>query len=461
MKILITGATGLVGKKLCLALARSGHQLLILTRHPESSHLKIPAPHHSFNWDVEPGHNDTEAFKSLDAVIHLAGENVASGRWNQKRVNSIIQSRVGGMQKLWNIIEKFKVQPSVIISASATGFYGDRKDELLTETAKPGQGFLSETCQKWENALFHPTQKQFKNIRKVTLRIGMILDEQEGALEKILPIFENNLGGKLGNGKQWMPWIHIDDLVKLFEFSLFNKQVEGPLNASAPEMVNNLEFTKTLSKSIHKLAILPAPAFAIKSIMGRMSEIILASQKISSQKALDLRFIYQYPHLEDALSDLTKARLKGFQLFKTSQWINQPIETTFEFFSKTENLELITPQHLNFKVSHQSSSSIEEGTHIQYRLKLHGIPFKWTSLIKSWEPNHSFIDIQIKGPYHTWHHTHRFESLDGGTLIHDEVQYRCPFSFLGRIMNLLWIRKEIESIFSYRKNVVAHAIGRS
>lgn len=449
MKILITGATGFVGKELGRTLFHGGHEIIVLSRSPEDALNRLPFPCQAFAWDPVKDQIPSEAFEGVEVVIHLAGESIASGRWTKTRKKHIEESRVLATQ---NLVKKIRTLKNFtlkkFVSASAIGYYGDRADEWLTENSRPGTGFLSEVCTSWENAA---TQDMPSDIDSAQIRIGIVLGREGGMLGKILPLFSAGLGGPLATGSQWMSWIHLQDLIRIFKFVAETPKVIGPLNAVAPEAVTNKQFTKSLGQALKRPALLPAPAFALKTALGEMSTLLLGSQRVRPEALEKLKFEFRYPGLEEALKQIVH---RDGEAFLTEQWIPAKVEEVFSFFSQAENLEALTPPWLNFHVHQMSTSVMNQGTKIDYRLKIHGVPVKWQSLISDWIPNQLFVDQQIKGPYAEWHHTHSFKAFRGGTLMKDDIRYRLPFGFLGKMLGSVFVRRDIEKIFMYRRQKV-------
>ena len=298
MKILMTGATGLIGSALLPVLQADGHELVVLTRNP--SRAQLPVGTQAFAWQPEREPPPSAAFANVEAVIHLAGENVA-GRWTAERKRAIRDSRVLGTRHLVAGMQAATQPPRVLISGSAVGWYGDRGDELLTERSALGSGFLAEVCREWEH---ESEQAQASGARVVTLRIGVVLSRAGGALEKMLPAFQFGVAGKLGEGRQWFPWIHIADIVGLFRHVLLLETVRGPLNGVAPNPVTNAEFTKALAAALHRPALFPVPKFALELLFGEMAATVLASQRVMPEAALAAGYQFQFPWLADALRDL-------------------------------------------------------------------------------------------------------------------------------------------------------------
>jgi len=296
MKILISGSSGLVGTHLIPTLEEKGHEVYKLVRQTPKSSDEIL-------WDAKKGFSETEQAKleNFDAVVHLAGDNVASENWSKEKKRKIKDSRVVGTRVLVDALKKTQNPPKIFVSASAIGFYGDRKDEVLTEDSEQGEGFLTEVCTAWEDEI----EKAEGFARVVFLRIGVVLAKDGGALEKMLTPFKFGVGGTIGSGKQWMSWIALDDLIKLIHFALENENLRGAVNAVAPNPVTNEEFTKTLGKVLRRPTVLPVPEFAVKLLFGEMGEtLLLQGARVVPKKLEDAGFEFEFANLEEALKDV-------------------------------------------------------------------------------------------------------------------------------------------------------------
>lgn len=298
--VLVTGATGFIGSRVCDALHQKDYSVNVVSRDPERARTKLNSVNEIYTWNPETEQLPSEAASDVNVVIHLAGEAIA-GRWNAEKKQRIRDSRVLSTQNLVGSITSLETKPDVLVCASAIGLYGDSGDEVFTETTPVGTDFLAEVCQEWETE----SQKACESgIRVVSVRIGLVLGIGGGLLEQVLPPFKMGVGGKLGSGNQWMSWIHIDDVIGIILFAIENDEIEGALNATAPTPVRNLEFTKTLGSVLRKPTIFPVPTFGLKIMMGEFANFVLLSQNVIPEKTEASGYKFKYPSLESALKNL-------------------------------------------------------------------------------------------------------------------------------------------------------------
>jgi hypothetical protein len=298
MKILVSGSHGLVGRALSKSLTNDGHEVVRLVRHNRSlGSLEI-------EWDPNKGRIDAEHLEGHDVVVHLAGESIAGGRWTSEKKRAIRDSRVKGTLLLSESLARLSRPPSVFLSASAIGYYGDRGDELLTETSAPGNDFLAQVCIEWENATRPAVEK---GIRTVHTRFGIILDAEGGALAKMLTPFRMGIGGRVGNGKQWMSWIALDDVVKGLRFVMEDASTRGPVNFVSPNPVTNAEFTKTLGRVLSRPTLFPVPVFGARLAFGEMADALLLSSQRVEAGVLKLEgYQFKWTILEPALRHILR-----------------------------------------------------------------------------------------------------------------------------------------------------------
>ena len=288
-RIAITGASGLIGSALVGHLKSEGHTVQRLVR-------RAPVSSDEVQWDPKTGYVDLDALRGVDAIIHLAGAGVGDKRWNKKYKAEILNSRLLGTTTIAAAVSE--LAPQVFISASAIGWYGESGNRAVVESDKCGDDFLAAVCREWEGAADQAT-----NTRTVKIRTGLVLDPTGGALGKMLPLFRFGLGGKMGNGKQWWSWITLHDLIRAITFILENN-ISGPVNLTAPNPVTNQEFTSALARAMHRPALFPAPAIALKIALGGFSSEILGSKKVMPQALTEAGFEWDYPHITSALTAL-------------------------------------------------------------------------------------------------------------------------------------------------------------
>ncbi|MFN8847060.1 MAG: TIGR01777 family oxidoreductase [Bdellovibrionales bacterium] len=451
MKVLITGATGLIGQQLGIELVRQGYDLVVVSRNKSRAQLNLPFPAEVVEGDLMQG--PLELPQDITAVIHLLGEGVADRRWSEEQKLQILDSRTKSSK---NLLQSFKKMPALWVQASAIGFYGDRADESLDESSEKGSGFLSDVCLQWESAAEEALKKGA--LREVRARLGIVLSSQGGALAKMLTPFQAGVGGALGNGKQWMSWIHIRDAVRLFVECLKNENYKGVVNFVSPEPLTNYDFSKSLTQRLNRFMGPPVPELALKALFGEMAVVLLASQKVVPQQALKNGFQFEFDELQKAFTSVLPGGPKGEQYLETYQYIPFKREKVFSFFSKAENLEKITPDFLHFRITRSSTPQIQKGTEIDYRLKIHGFPAGWKTLIEEFESPRFFVDTALKSPYQKWHHTHIFEDLGPGTLVIDRVLYKLPVGYLGWLVGGALVKKDVNDIFNFRRSAVLKAL---
>jgi uncharacterized protein len=457
MRVLMTGATGLIGRELGKSLAARGDTVICLVRDAQSAGRRLPFPATCFEWDHRRA-VPAEALLGVDAIVHLAGEPVAEKRWSSEQKALVRDTRVLGTRQLVRAVLNHVSQIKAFVHGSAIGFYGDRGDTTLHANSAKGAGFLADVVEAWEAEL-GPLRDGRPDVRVAIVRTGIVLARQGGALAKMLPLFRACAAGRLGNGRQWMSWIHIDDIVRLFMHAV-DSQAKGILEGVAPTAVTNREFTRSLCRSLRVLENAPAPPLAIRALYGEMGGIVLDSAKIEPRRTLASGFRYRFESVESAFVDLLTP-LQGSTREKVSeQWLPHAPEDIWPYFCDERNLEQLTPPFLNFKVLQKSTHEIGNGTLIDYRLKLNGIPMGWQSRIENWEPGRRFVDTQVKGPYSHWQHAHEFIPLANGTLMRDVVRYRLPFGWLGSTVAGWKVESQVDQIFSYRAARIAERFGR-
>ncbi|HEY1689239.1 MAG TPA: TIGR01777 family oxidoreductase [Solirubrobacteraceae bacterium] len=295
MRIAVTGGSGLVGRALVAELGGRGHELKVLSRNPQRTEEKLGVP--AASWDPLSEPAPSQALEGFDAVVHLAGENIAQ-RWSARAKQAIRDSRVLGTRNLIAGLQGLHARPATLVCSSAVGIYGARREEPLDEDAPVGYGFLAELCAAWEAEANRAASLE---MRVVTMRTGVVLDAGEGALAKMLPPFRLGVGGPVAGGHQYISWIHLDDLARMFAEAVEQQSWSGPVNATAPEPVTNAQFSHALGAALHRPAFMPVPSFALELLYGEMAEIVTTGQRVLPAKALVLGYEFQHPHLREAL----------------------------------------------------------------------------------------------------------------------------------------------------------------
>ncbi|MGI8314977.1 TIGR01777 family oxidoreductase [Halobacillus mangrovi] len=301
MNIVVTGGTGFVGGQLTKQLTSEGHHVYILTRSPEKHEDTDSVTY--VGW-LKDDYHPEEHLPAIQAIVNLAGESLNSGRWTEERKRSILNSRIQATEGVIELIDRLPEKPQVLVNASAVGFYGNSKTKTFTEeTTEAAHNFLGNVVYEWEERASKAAEK---GVRTVYVRFGIILGE-EGALPKMILPYKFMIGGNLGSGEQWMSWVHIDDVVGLIDFAIHHKEVEGPMNGTAPNPKRNKDFGEILGDVLNRPHWIPAPAFALKTALGEMSTLLLDGQSVIPKKAIAYGYHFKYPELKPALeSILTK-----------------------------------------------------------------------------------------------------------------------------------------------------------
>lgn len=294
MRIAVTGATGFIGRELSVALMREGHAVVALTRDPRRAQAVLPGAR------VAPWGEPSAALPAVDGVVNLAGDSIA-GRWSEAKKRRLRESRIAGTRRLVDAIASAAARPGVLVSVSATGYYGDRGEETLTEASGPGRDFLAQLCQEWEA---EAQRAEALGLRVARLRLGVVLDRDGGALAQMLVPFRLGAGGPLGSGRQWFPWAHRADAVGLLCFALERAAATGAINAVAPQLIRQAEFAQALGRALHRPAFLPTPALALHLLFGEFAQTLLGGQRVLAERAEALGYAFRFPQLAPALRDI-------------------------------------------------------------------------------------------------------------------------------------------------------------
>lgn len=303
-KILITGATGSIGRRIVQDLFAKSNKVITFSRNPKSAEEKIPKEAAVVKWNYSEPDEWKEHLNGSDAVIHLAGANLSGRRWNDEFKKIAYESRIVSTRNLVEVIKSVEQKPKVFICANAVGIYGNRYDEVLDENSETGNDFLAKLCNDWETEL-----KRVENygVRWVSLRTGLVLSKGEGLLQQLYLPFKFFVGGPLAGGKQWFPWIHIDDIAGIYCHSLDNESVQGPVNAVSPNIVRMKEFANKFGKALNRPSIFPIPKLAMKLVAGEVADYAVMSQRVSVEKILNAGYKFKFENLEEALKNILKS----------------------------------------------------------------------------------------------------------------------------------------------------------
>ncbi len=473
MNILITGGTGFIGRALVTRLRRDAHDVAVVTRNADDarallgtdvgiveSHPGVPVP--------------LDELGRADAVVNLAGEPLLGGRWTADRMEILRSSRIDLTRAIVDAMAKLSDRPQVFVSASAVGYYGTTGDRVLTEDAPAGDDFLARLCVDWETEALRAEEL---GVRVALPRTGLVLGRGGGALQTMLPIFRAGLGGPVGSGDQYLPWIHLDDHVEMIVRTIADSRYTGAFNATGPEPVTFRSFASALGHVLDRPTILPVPSLVVRAVFGRAASTVLEGQRAMPMRATALGFRHRFATVEEALRDLLEnpgidiAPIEGqipnspylserspSFLLETRSELARPLDEVFAFFSRAENLGLLTPPAMRFRIT-DAPRRVEKGSEIAYRLRVGPVPIRWRTRIDEWEKGVRFVDSQIEGPYRSWWHEHSFRAVGESTLMTDRVYYAPPLGPLGRMANSVFVAGQLREVFGYRAGVMRLRFG--
>jgi uncharacterized protein (TIGR01777 family) len=472
MRIVVSGATGLIGRALVLHLIGRGDHVTAWVREPARARGQLgPEVTLIATADREAL---ARAVAGADAVIHLAGLPIVGARWTARRKRALTESRVSTAASL---VEAIAARPRprplpVFVSASAVGFYGDRGDVVLDERAARGDGFAAELCADWEQAA---EAARGAAARVVRARIGIVLARGGGALAPLAKLGRLGLGGPIAGGDQYVPWIHLDDVVRAIAHALDTPSLDGAVNVVGPAPVRQRELAAAIGRALGRPAFVPAPRLAVRAILGEAASVLIASQRAVPARLVASGFAFTFASLDAALHDLLRAdhgvairrvrrdevpavdylaRRRPAYVLRARTVLDRPIDEVAPFFAAAENLELITPPDLSFAIATPTPIAMRAGATIDYRIALAGVPMRWRTVIERWEPGRLFVDAQHRGPYRAWWHEHRFTPDGGRTIMEDVVYYAPPLGVLGRLANRAFVARMLRAIFAYRAQAV-------
>ena len=335
----------------------------------------------------------------------------------------------------------------MLVSASAIGYYGDRGEEPLTEESSPGTDFLAKVCVDWEAAA--------RDVETSACAASAFAQASHWAMAahcgEMLAPFKFGAGGPLGSGRQFVPWIDVRDLVTLYCFAIENTALHGPVNGVAPDYASNARLMQAIGAALRRPALAPAPAFALRAILGEFAQSLLQSQVVLPARALDAGFQWRHAQLESALCEILRGTPDRpyVHTFRATQFLAKPLDEVFHFFSDAGNLEAITPPALSFAIR-SAPHEMQRGSTIAYELRLRGFPIRWKTMIAQWDPPTRFVDVQLRGPYRLWNHVHEFSERDGGVEVTDRVDYVLPFAPFGEMASPM-VARDVDAIFRFRQ----------
>ena len=471
MRIFITGATGFVGRALTLRLIGSGHEVIAWVRDERRARNQLGP-------DVKlapTSSNIGDQVAAADAVINLAGESIFGGRWTAERKRALADSRLNLTRDIVSAIAAAPTKSRVLISASAVGYYGDRGDEIVEDNAAPGSDFLANVCRDWEGAALKARES---GVRVFVPRLGIVLGAEGGALATMLIPFRIGAGGPIGSGRQYVPWIHLDDLITIIVTALEDDRYSGPMIAAGPNPITSRQLAAAIGAVLHRPSFMPAPALALRIALGEMATMLLTGQRVNPQRLNRAGFSWRYPTIETALADILKDHEPVIQRFgvatpqpsnSDSEYLKQhrprfmlmhqtmvsaPVQEVFAFFSKPQNLGVMTPSAMGFQIEGAMPDEIRRNLIIEYTLRVGPIPLRWRTCIEEWQPPRGFADSQESGPYSCWWHEHHFQEDGSQTLMEDRVYYAPPLGPLGDVANALFVAPMLRRIFAYRSQMM-------
>lgn len=472
MRILISGGTGLIGRALTAKLLGQGHSIAVLEHLNPVKNLLGDGV-----WAVRDWKNSDQLLEILEwaeVVINLSGKSIDSGRWNAKNKSELMNSRISVAQNIADEISKCVTPPRLLISASAVGYYGHGGESELREDAPKGSGFLAELCEEWERVAL---ACQSPLTRVCLLRFGVVLSREGGMLKALSTLLALRISIFFGSGKQFLSWVHLSDVVRIVEKCIDDPRLEGAINCSSPTPISSRQFARELGKITKCKVVFGLPGIIPKLMLGGPGGLLTKSQRVLPEKLLKADHEFIYSTLESALkeefsaegvsvsrihaSDINQTLLARipkiskakFQL-ETRVSLSQAPEAVFPFFSSALNLGSMTPSWVGFEII-DFPEEMKVGATIRYKIRLGFIKINWVTEIIEWNPDHSFIDSQLRGPYKLWVHEHKISPEgENGAVMSDKVIYGLPFGIVGQVVHKLFVKRTLLRIFQFRRQVI-------
>ena len=456
MRVLVTGATGLIGRHVCKQLLHAGHQLTVITRSKKKYDEIVGLPACILEHDLTKGLlRSSPILESIEVILHLAGENVARSRWSKAFKQKLYDSRVKTTQHLLDSFIHLKQKKlSLIISASGIGIYdsSDKKCDEQTPTYK-NSSFFSHLCHSWEKCVDEKGHQLSSRVIKV--RLGPVLARQGGMLAQMEPYARAGILGRMPGKDFWISWIHIEDVIRGLMFCIDNNKINSVVNFTSPEPCLYSNFVHALNQTFKKRDFLPPPKFLLSTLHGEMIDVLTKSHQILPKKLIDQGFSFDFPKVDMAFANLYTDFLLPLR-YEGSQWISKDKSAVFDFFSSPKNLEKITLPQFRFQLIEPYPSRIEKNVEMDYKIHIYGLNIKTKTKIVAYKPPDLFVDEEVRGLFHKWRHLHKFQSLAGGTLIEDCINYQLPYR-----LNLLAHRiatNRIKEMFDYRRKMISRLL---
>ncbi len=449
MQYLIFGGTGFLGQHLGQKISSDNPntKIIVVSRKPSQykGYLSYPCEIVSLDRFLE---KPASIIDRPTHVINLSGAGVMDKRWNSSYKQILRNSRIDFSKKIIEATESISQYILSWVQASGIGYYGN-VSKKVTENSPAGKSFLAQLSVEWEDTL--NTLPRTIPCSAI-IRLGMVLGRSGGPFPILADVYHLGLGAKFGSGKQHLAWIHIQDAVDLFLHASKQNKRNQVYNGCSPESTLQKDFHLEMTKASGRINPTILPKFIARIVMGENAELVYSGQNAQPENAVSSGFKFTHTKISNTLKNIYgKAYKQKNLILELHQWLPKNQGEVWDFFSDEMNLEKITPAQLNFKVLGKSTNNIETGTLIDYKLKLHGIPVKWRTKITDWEPVTTFVDMQLKGPYKKWHHTHEFKKMSEGTLMVDRVLYKLPLGWIGAFFGYLLIKWDLKKIFEYRR----------